>query len=255
MYSGSGATAHSANDLARHTEQQAAELEQTAPALDEITANVASSSKRAEEARKVAADANASATTFGEIVNQAVAAMSRIGQSSNQISGIIGVIDEIAFQTNLLALNAGVEAAPAGEAGKGFAVVARRSVNWRNDRRRLPRKSKPSSRPRAVRWQLVLNSFRGPGGSLKQIRELVVAMNQHVDAIAASSREQSVGLAEINTAVNSLGHATQHNAAMVEEASAAAASLAKESATLRDLVNQFDVGSRTEQSHAFKKLA
>ena len=93
------------------------------------------------------------------------------------------------------------------------------------------------------------------GGSLKQIGELVVAMNQHVDAIAASSREQAVGLAEINTAVNSLDHTTQQNAAMVEEASAAAASLAKESATLRDLVNQFDVGSRTEQSRAFKRFA
>lgn len=241
--SGSNEIANSANDLARRTEQQAAALEQTAAALDEITANVASSSKRAEEARKVAAAANASAATSGQIVTQAVEAMSRIEQSSSEISNIIGVIDEIAFQTNLLALNAGVEAARAGEAGKGFAVVAQevRELAQRSAKAAKEIKAliQASSGEVATGVELVSKT----GSALKQIGELVVAMNQHVDAIAVSSREQSTGLAEINTAVNSLDQTTQQNAAMVEEASAASASLANESVTLRDLIGQFNVGS------------
>ncbi|ACI59069.1 methyl-accepting chemotaxis sensory transducer (plasmid) [Rhizobium leguminosarum bv. trifolii WSM2304] len=251
---GSSEVANSANDLARRTEQQAAALEQTAAALDEITANVASSSKRAEEARKVAAEANASATTSGEIVTHAVEAMSRIEQSSNQISSIIGVIDEIAFQTNLLALNAGVEAARAGEAGKGFAVVAQEVRELAQRSAQAAKEIKALIQTSSGEVSTGVELVSKTGGSLKQIGELVVAMNQHVDAIAVSSREQSVGLAEINTAVNSLDHATQQNAAMVEEASAAAASLAKESATLRELVGRFNVGTTAERT-ALKKSA
>lgn len=254
--SGSNEIAHSANDLAKRTEQQAAALEQTAAALDEITANVASSSKRAEEAQKVAAEASASTATSGQIVTQAVEAMSRIQQSSNEISNIIGVIDEIAFQTNLLALNAGVEAARAGEAGKGFAVVAQevRELAQRSAKAAKEIKAliQASSAEVATGVELVSKT----GSALKQIGELVVAMNQHVDAIAVSSREQSVGLSEINTAVNSLDQTTQQNAAMVEEASAASASLANESITLRALIGQFKVGGGTgQQASPFRKTA
>ncbi|WP_017968338.1 HAMP domain-containing methyl-accepting chemotaxis protein [Rhizobium leguminosarum] len=246
--SGSNEIANSANDLARRTEQAAA--------LDEITANVASSSKRAEEARKVAAEANASAATSGQIVTQAVEAMSRIEQSSNEISTIIGVIDEIAFQTNLLALNAGVEAARAGEAGKGFAVVAQevRELAQRSAKAAKEIKSliQTSSGEVATGVELVSKT----GSALKQIGELVVAMNQHVEAIAVSSREQSTGLAEINTAVNSLDQTTQQNAAMVEEASAASTSLANETVTLRELIGQFKVGDGTgHQAYTFRKTA
>nr|WP_285229889.1 methyl-accepting chemotaxis protein [Neorhizobium galegae] len=243
--SGSSEIAHSANDLARRTEQQAAALEQTAAALDEITANVASASKRAEEARSVAVDANAGAATSGEIVNQAVQAMSRIEQSSDQISSIIGVIDEIAFQTNLLALNAGVEAARAGEAGKGFAVVAQevRELEQRSAQAAKEIKALIQTSTGDVARGVELVSKTGE--ALKKIGGLIVSMNQHVDAIAMSAREQSLGLAEINTAVNSLDHTTQQNAAMVEETSAASASLANESTTLRQLLSQFRIGTET----------
>ncbi len=124
MDSGTREISDGANDLSKRTEQQAAALEETAAALDEITANVRNSSQRTEEARSVAVLANQNAARSTMVVSQAVDAMKRIEESSQQISNIIGVIDEIAFQTNLLALNAGVEAARAGEAGKGFAVVA-----------------------------------------------------------------------------------------------------------------------------------
>ncbi|MCQ1575001.1 methyl-accepting chemotaxis protein [Neorhizobium galegae] len=254
MDSGSSEIANSANDLARRTEQQASALEQTAAALDEITANVASASKRAEEARSVAVDANAGAATSGEIVSQAVQAMSRIEQSSDQISSIIGVIDEIAFQTNLLALNAGVEAARAGEAGKGFAVVAQevRELAQRSARAAKEIKALIQTSTGEVARGVELVSKTGE--ALKKIGGLIVTMNQHVDAIAMSAREQSLGLAEINTAVNSLDHTTQQNAAMVEETSAASASLANESTTLRQLLGQFRISDGTQsQVYALRK--
>ncbi|NEJ97334.1 HAMP domain-containing methyl-accepting chemotaxis protein [Rhizobium ruizarguesonis] len=251
---GSSEIANSANDLAKRTEQQAAALEQTAAALDEITANVSSSSKRADEARNVAAQANASATNSGEIVRQAVKAMSRIEQSSNQISSIIGVIDEIAFQTNLLALNAGVEAARAGEAGKGFAVVAQEVRELAQRSAQAAKEIKALIQTSSGEVTTGVDLVSKTGEALTQIGKLVVAMNQHVDAIAVSSREQSVGLAEINTAVNSLDQTTQQNAAMVEEASAASAALANESANLHELISQFNVSApATDHAYALRK--
>ncbi|MBY4630986.1 HAMP domain-containing methyl-accepting chemotaxis protein [Rhizobium croatiense] len=251
---GSSEIANSANDLAKRTEQQAAALEQTAAALDEITANVASSSKRADEARNVATQANASATNSSEIVRQTVQAMSRIEQSSNQISSIIGVIDEIAFQTNLLALNAGVEAARAGEAGKGFAVVAQEVRELAQRSAQAAKEIKALIQTSSGEVATGVDLVSKTGDALRQIGELVVAMNQHVDAIAVSSREQSLGLAEINTAVNSLDQTTQQNAAMVEEASAASAALANESAALQELISQFNVSApATERAYALRK--
>ncbi|MBO9543950.1 PAS domain-containing methyl-accepting chemotaxis protein [Caulobacter sp.] len=226
-------------DLAQRTEQQAANLEKTAAALDEITATVSRSAHGAKQASEAATAARADAARSGEIVGDAVAAMGEIENSSKQITSIIGVIDEIAFQTNLLALNAGVEAARAGEAGRGFAVVAQ-------EVRALAQRSAEAAKEIKI---LIANSSshvaRGvrlvgdTGEALSTIALKVGQIDGLISEIAESSREQSVGLSEVNTAVNRMDQVTQSNAAMVEEANAASASLRQESDELSALVNRF----------------
>lgn len=238
----------SADDLARRTEQQAASLEQTAAALDQITVNVSNSSKRAEEARIVAIEANTSAVRSGAVVADAVDAMQKIEQSSNQISSIIGVIDEIAFQTNLLALNAGVEAARAGEAGKGFAVVAQEVRELAQRSASAAKEIKALISTSAVEVEGGVKLVRETGVALTAIQSYVITINQHMDAIATSSREQSVGLGEVNTAVNQMDQVTQQNAAMVEETNAASATLATESGRLREQIARFKLGGAAERS-------
>ncbi|MCM2290983.1 methyl-accepting chemotaxis protein [Allorhizobium sp. BGMRC 0089] len=237
--SGARELSGSANDLSRRTEQQAASLEETAAALDQITTNVSNSSKRTEEARTVAMEANTSARQSGEVVSKAIDAMQRIEASSSQISNIIGVIDEIAFQTNLLALNAGVEAARAGEAGKGFAVVAQEVRELAQRSAQAAKEIKDLIRNSAQEVEGGVKLVTATGEALKIIESHVVSINTQLDAIATSAREQSVGLAEVNTAVNQMDQVTQQNAAMVEEATAASSTLASESDRLRQLISQF----------------
>ena len=241
--SGSKEISDASDNLAKRTEQQAASLEETAAALEQITANVTATSRRTAEARDVVRDASARADQSGQVVRNAVAAMQKIEDSSRQISQIIGVIDEIAFQTNLLALNAGVEAARAGEAGKGFAVVAQevRELAQRSANAAKEIKGLISNSAIAVGEGVRLVSDTGEG--LGQIQQLVLTVNTHMDAIATAAQEQSVGLGEVNTAVNHMDQATQQNAAMVEEMSAAGAGLAAESQNLAHLVSQFQLGA------------
>ncbi len=239
--SGTREIASGAADLSKRTEQQAAALEETAAALDQITVNVGSSSKMTEEARNVAQAASRSAKTSADVVSDAEEAMQRIEQSSQQISNIIGVIDEIAFQTNLLALNAGVEAARAGDAGKGFAVVAQ-------EVRELAQRSAQAAKE--IKG-LILNSttevesgvklVRDTGDALKTIGDYIARINSHMEAIATSSREQSTGLSEVNVAVNQMDQTTQQNAAMVEQSTAAASSLSIEAGKLSELVTMFQL--------------
>jgi methyl-accepting chemotaxis protein len=231
------------DDLSRRTEQQAASLEETAAALDEITATVRRSAQGAQEASSVASDARAEAERSGEVVREAVSAIHDIQESSAKISNIIGVIDEIAFQTNLLALNAGVEAARAGEAGKGFAVVAQevRALAQRSAEAAKEIKTLISSSGAQVDRGVKL--VTDTGKALEAIVQRVANIDGLVSEIAQSSREQSTGLGEVNTAVNQMDQVTQQNAAMVEEATAAAAQLKREAAELAQLVARFEVGS------------
>jgi methyl-accepting chemotaxis protein len=241
--SGSQEISRGADDLSKRTEQQAASLEETAAALDQITANVANASRRAEEARKVAVQANASASQSGKVVSRAVDAMGRIEASSSEVSNIIGVIDEIAFQTNLLALNAGVEAARAGDAGRGFAVVAQEVRELAQRSAKAAKEIKDLIRTSSLEVENGVKLVSETGEALRSIEGYIVTVNQHMDAIATSAREQAVGLGEVNTAVNQMDQVTQQNAAMVEETSAAGATLAGESAKLRQLIGQFNLGA------------
>ncbi len=234
-----------ADDLARRTEQQAAAVEETAAALEEITTTVKDAAKRAHEAGQLVSRARVGAERSGEVVRQAVIAMERIETSSNEISNIIGVIDEIAFQTNLLALNAGVEAARAGEAGKGFAVVAQEVRELAQRSAKAAKEIKglitASNQHVSEGVQLVGDT----GKALDVIVAEVQEINQHVGAIVESAQEQSSGLQQINTAVNQMDQDTQKNAAMVEETTAASHSLAMEVQALNQLLNQFELGSTT----------
>jgi methyl-accepting chemotaxis protein len=240
---GSDEIASASDNLSRRTEQQAASLEETAAALDEITATVRRTASGAKEASQVVANARTDAERSGSIVGQAVAAMTQIEGSSQQVSQIIGVIDEIAFQTNLLALNAGVEAARAGEAGRGFAVVAQevRALAQRSADAAKEIKTLISTSTQQVGAGVSLVGQTGE--ALNRIVEQVATIDTLVNEIAASANEQSTGLHEVNIAVNQMDQVVQQNAAMVEEATAATHSLKNEANQLASLVGRFNVGA------------
>ncbi|MFB2550679.1 methyl-accepting chemotaxis protein [Ensifer soli] len=246
IHTGAEEIRSAADNLARRTEQQAASVEETAAALEEITTSVKDSAHRAEEAGALVARTKAGAEKSGTIVGDAVQAMSAIEQSSQSISNIIGVIDEIAFQTNLLALNAGVEAARAGEAGKGFAVVAQevRELAQRSATAAKEIKSLIHSSSDQVKRGVTL--VGETGAALQSIVREVQEIDANVTAIVQSAREQSTGLQEINAAVNQMDQATQQNAAMVEESNAASHTLATEVSALSARLGQFNLGRRSE---------
>ncbi|MBB4956011.1 methyl-accepting chemotaxis protein [Agrobacterium vitis] len=260
---GSGEISQASDNLARRTEQQAASLEETAAALEEITANVKATSQRTGDARDLVRNTRSKAEHSGSVVSNAVAAMGRIEEASSRITQIISVIDEIAFQTNLLALNAGVEAARAGEAGKGFAVVAQEVRELAQRSANAAKEIKGLIANSAVAVGDGVRLVNDTGQGLSEIAELVQAINAHMDAIATAAQEQSVGLGEVNTAVNHMDQATQQNAAMVEEMNAAGAGLNQESRQLSDLLARFRMGNavaetsqlRTETAHAVVRPA
>ncbi|QLF69412.1 HAMP domain-containing protein [Peteryoungia desertarenae] len=233
--------AQSAVDLARRTEQQAASLEETAAAVDEITAAVRSSSERAEQVNGVVREAKQNADESAKVVGSAISAMGRIEEASAQISNIIGVIDEIAFQTNLLALNAGVEAARAGEAGKGFAVVAQEVRELAQRSAGAAKEIKALINRSAEEVANGSTHVQQTGEVLSRIGTQIAAISEHVESIAATSREQSGALQEVNGAVGRMDQMTQQNAAMVEEATAATQDLSSQTDALRDLIAQFRI--------------
>ena len=197
------------------------------------------STKRAQEAGHLVGRAKIGAEQSGEVVQKAVAAMEQIAGSANEISNIIGVIDEIAFQTNLLALNAGVEAARAGEAGKGFAVVAQEVRELAQRSAGAAKEIKNLITTSNSQVQQGVQLVGQTGKALELIVTEVQEINRHVAAIAESAQEQSSGLQQINTAVNQMDQDTQKNAAMVEESTAASHGLAREAASLNQLLAQF----------------
>jgi methyl-accepting chemotaxis protein len=245
MQSGAGEISSAADDLSRRTEQQAATLEETAAALDEITVTVRKTAEGAKQARDVVSRTRENAEHSGTIVRQAVAAMGSIEQSSRQIGQIIGVIDEIAFQTNLLALNAGVEAARAGDAGRGFAVVASevRALAQRSAEAAKEIKALISTSGEHVSAGVRLVS--DTGGALGQMVDQVAEIDAVVTAIAASAGEQATGLVEVNTAINQMDQVTQQNAAMVEQSTAASHALAQEAEELSRLTGRFQISGHS----------
>ncbi|MBW8319755.1 MAG: HAMP domain-containing protein [Rhizobium sp.] len=243
IQNGSNEIRSAADDLARRTEQQAASVEQTAAALAEITRSVKESTQRAEDAGLQVSRTKEGAERSGEVVRTAVDAMSAIEQSSQSISNIIGVIDEIAFQTNLLALNAGVEAARAGEAGKGFAVVAQevRELAQRSANAAKEIKALITASGEQVKHGVSL--VGQTGDALQAIVSEVQQINTNVQAIVLAARDQSTGLSEINSAVNIMDQGTQKNAAMVEETNAASHTLVSEVSSLSARLAQFNLGN------------
>jgi methyl-accepting chemotaxis protein len=228
-------------DLSRRTENQASTLAETAAALNQITAAVGKTAHGAGEAHDVVAAARGDAQRSGIIVHDAVNAMTGIEESSNQINNIIGVIDEIAFQTNLLALNAGVEAARAGDAGRGFAVVATevRALAQRSADAAKEIKGLISASGTRVSDGVTL--VNETGTALGRIVAHVEKLSGLVSDIAASAKQQSSGLNEVNGAVAQMDAVTQQNAAMVEELTSANHALSGEAEVLARLVGQFKI--------------
>ena len=209
-------------NLSQRTEEQASSLEETASSMEEMTTTVKQNADNAAQANQLALAARDQAERGGVIVNQAIAAMSDINQSSKKIADIIGVIDEIAFQTNLLALNAAVEAARAGEQGRGFAVVASevRSLAGRSATAAKEIKGliQDSVRKVADGSTRVTQS----GQTLEEIVSSVKKVSDIVAEIAAASREQSAGIEQVNRAVMQMDELTQQNASVVDQAATAA---------------------------------
>jgi len=230
------------NDLSKRTEQQAASLEQTSSAMEEITATVQQNAENSIQANTLARGARETAENGGSVVGQAVEAMQAISESSKKINDIIGVIDEIAFQTNLLALNAAVEAARAGDQGRGFAVVADEVRSLAGRSAKAAKEIKDLIKDSGVKVSEGSELVNRSGETLDEIVTAVKKVNDIVAEIATASDEQSTGLSEIGRAIGEMDSMTQQNAALVEEAAAASESMSSQASTLEQLVSFFNTG-------------
>ena len=235
----------STTDLSQRTEEQAASLEQTSASMEEISETVRKNAENAQQANQFATGTRVVADRGGEVVAQAVNAMSRIEESSRKISDIISVIDEIARQTNLLALNAAVEAARAGEAGRGFAVVASevRSLAQRSSQAAKDIKGLITNSSSQVQEGVEL--VNKAGASLTEIVESIKKVAEIVSEIASASGEQSTGLDQVNTALAQMDEVTQQNSALVEQNAAAAKALELQSEAMNERVSFFQIEDAT----------
>lgn len=246
---GSGQIAAGNADLSQRTEEQAANLTQTAAAMEELSSTVQSNAEVAQQAAQRAATASVSASKGGEVVSDVVATMAGINESSRRIVDIIGVIDSIAFQTNILALNAAVEAARAGEQGRGFAVVA-------SEVRSLAQKSAAAAKDIKILIddsvekvdtgsKLVDSAGEAMQGIVAEVRQVTDLISE----ISAATKEQTTGLSQINDAVLQLSDVTQQNAALVEESATASGSLSEQADTLVNIVSRFKVDLSAARSN------
>jgi methyl-accepting chemotaxis protein len=230
-----------ANDLSERTTRQAATIEETSAAMEQLAATVSTNAERAQEASASAGLVTRTAEEGGQVMTAATGAMEKITSSSGKISNIIGLIDDIAFQTNLLALNASVEAARAGEAGKGFAVVA-------VEVRRLAQSAAQASADVKVLIEQSATEVRGgtrlvadAAAKLNAILEAARTSDDLMHSIARESREQASSIEEVNTAVRTMDEMTQHNAALVEEMNAAIEQTEAQAGQLDHIVDVFTV--------------
>ena len=234
-------------DLSSRTEQQASSLEETASSMEELTSTVTQNAENARQASLLVVSASEFATKGGKVVGEVVNTMGAIKESSNKIVDIIGVIDGIAFQTNILALNAAVEAARAGEQGRGFAVVA-------SEVRNLAQRSAAAAKEiKALIGQSVETVDTGArlvdeaGATMEGIVKAVRQVADIMTEISAASQEQSTGIAQVNQAIVSIDDVTQQNAALVEEAAAAAQSMRDQAELLAEAVSVFRLAEQQYQ--------
>ncbi len=250
LQAGAGEMSQAAADLSDRTENQAATLETTASAVDQIAATVRQTAEGASEADRAVHKTQDDVAKGGEVVREAVDAMAEIQSSSNQISQITGLIEDIAHQTNLLALNASVEAARAGDSGKGFAVVAQevRALAQRSSEAAKEIKDLIAQSAKQVQTGVAL--VNQTGQSLEAIVDHISGVKKIVTNIANGAKEQSLGLDEINTAMNQMDHVTQQNVAMVEESTAASRSMSEEANELVGLISRFKMGAPSQRDLA-----
>lgn len=237
-----------AENLSGRAETQAATLEESAAALNELTESVRSTAMRAKNAENASLENRQIAESGASVVREAVEAMKGIEKSSDQITRIIGVIDDIAFQTNLLALNAGVEAARAGEAGRGFAVVASEVRGLAQRASESAREIKTLISKSATQVEAGSGLVDRTGECLEQILQKALDVSEQISAIAIAASEQSVGLGEITMGINQLDQVTQQNAAVAESTNAVATKLLQRADELTHEFSGFAVGMKEGNS-------